>query len=568
MSSKPTIAKAKHCPVFKNETGFIPNNHQAKHEGRPFRKAADLLGLTSDSDNDPYKEYLSLSTRTPKISKILIANRGEIAVRVIRTCHEMGIATVAVYSDADVTALHTRLADESYRIGPPPATESYLQQEKIIEIARQSGADAIHPGYGFLAENSEFAEKVEAAGICFIGPSASAMRMMGDKTAARRAMESAGVPIVPGTASPLGSVDAALEVARRVGYPVLLKAAAGGGGKGMRVVYSQKEMASSFRAAASEAESAFGDSRLYIEKYLQRPRHIEFQILADRHGNVVHLGERECSIQRRHQKVIEEAPSAILDDGLRERMGQAAIEAARACGYVNAGTIEFLLDAQRNFYFLEMNTRLQVEHPVTEMVLGIDLVRMQILVAAGEPLPIRQDDVRFRGHAIECRIYAEDPTSDFLPSSGRIIWLQKPDGPGVRDDSGVTAGDEISLYYDPMLAKLVVWGENRTQAIARMQRALSEYRVAGVRTTIPFCAWVLAHPRFRQADFDTHFIKEAYQESGIAITSPLSKEEKHAAAIAAAMLLEQEQNKTLAVQDGTLSRSSSWKRRGWKEMAR
>lgn len=502
----------------------------------------------------------------PNISKILIANRGEIAVRILRTCREMGIESVAVYSDADEVALHTRLADACYPVGPPPVAQSYLQQEKILEIARMSGADAIHPGYGFLSENPVFAEKVEQAGLIFIGPPASAMRIMGDKTEARKAMQAAGVPIVPGTAEPLSSVEQAQKIAEKVGYPVLLKAAAGGGGKGMRVVGSQKEMASSFRAASSEAQSAFGDGRVYIEKYLEQPRHIEFQVFADQHGNAIHLGERECSIQRRHQKVIEEAPSAILDETMRRQMGEAAVKAALACGYTNAGTIEFLVDKHRHFYFLEMNTRLQVEHPVTEMATGLDLVRLQIEIARGEKLPLVQKDVRFNGHAIECRIYAEDPENNFLPSIGKITHLYKPDGPGIRDDSGVTAGDEISLYYDPLIAKLVAWGENREHAIERMRRALFEYRISGVMTTIPFCAWVIDHPRFRHADFDTHFIKEEFFDKKDQNISQLSEEELHAAAIAAAIHFENSQQKFSIPASNNTIIGSAWRRRGWKEM--
>lgn len=497
-----------------------------------------------------------------KITKVLVANRGEIAVRVIRTCREMGIETVAIFSDADATALHTRLAGEAYHIGPSPARDSYLRQDRVLEIAKKSGAQAIHPGYGFLSENPEFADKVAKAGLIFIGPPASAMRIMGDKTAARQAMQKAGVPIVPGVAEPLASADEARKVAKGIGYPVLLKAAAGGGGKGMRIVEADAEMASSFRAASSEAQSAFGDGRVYVEKYLEQPRHIEFQVFADQHGNAIHLGERECSIQRRHQKVIEEAPSALLDSAMREAMGDAAVKAALACGYVNAGTIEFLVDAKRNFYFLEMNTRLQVEHPVTEMVVGQDLVRWQLEVAMGHPLPLAQEEVRFRGHAVECRIYAEDPANNFLPSIGRLSHLQKPDGPGIRDDSGVVQGDEISLYYDPMIAKLVAWADTRERAIDRMLRALFEYRILGVKTTIPFCTWVLNHPRFRNADFDTHFVKDEFQASGAHMDSTLSEPELHAAAIAAALLAERSPAAAPVEQDGRIATISAWKLRG------
>ncbi|MFQ5751824.1 MAG: acetyl-CoA carboxylase biotin carboxylase subunit, partial [bacterium] len=442
--------------------------------------------------------------------KVLIANRGEIAVRIIRACRELGIATVAVYSEVDRLALHVRMADEGFYIGPAPSKESYLDQDKLIEVARNAGVDAIHPGYGFLAENPEFAERITAAGLIFIGPTPAAMRLMGDKTAARQCMRQASVPIVPGTEEPLKDTNGAVEIAKELGYPVLLKAAAGGGGKGMRVVKKDQEMASAFRAANSEAESAFGDGRIYIEKYLEAPRHIEFQILADNHGNVVHLGERECSIQRRHQKVIEEAPSCILDEKLRAKMGAAAVKAAEACGYQNAGTIEFMVDKNRNFYFLEMNTRLQVEHPVTEMITGMDLVKEQIRIAAGESLKYHQNDIQFNGHAIESRIYAEDPANNFLPSTGRISFLSPPTGPGVRDDNGYYAGSEVTPYYDPLMAKLITWGQNRTEAIARMKRALKEYQIFGIETTIPFCSLVMDHKKFVSGEFDTHFIENEF----------------------------------------------------------
>jgi len=451
-----------------------------------------------------------------RFSKILIANRGEIAVRIIRTCRDLGIRTVAVYSEVDRTALHTRLADEAYAIGPPPAAASYLDQEKLIDVARRSGAEAIHPGYGFLAENPSFAAAVEEAGLTFIGPPASAISLMGDKTAARKSMHAAGVPIVPGLERALEDEAEARRAAAELGYPVLLKAAAGGGGKGMRIVSSADEMPASFRAARSESESAFGDGRIYLEKYLESPRHIEFQILADRHGNVVHLGERECSIQRRHQKVIEEAPSVLLDDAMRREMGQAAVRAAQACGYVGAGTIEFMVDRSRRFYFLEMNTRLQVEHPVTEMVTGLDLVAEQIRIAAGEPLALRQEEIRLQGHAIECRIYAEDPSNNFLPSTGVVRELRGPGGPGIREDCGIFAGGEVSVYYDPLISKLIAWGPDRTTAIQRMRRALREYRLAGVSTTLPFCLWVMEHPRFVSGDFDTHFVQDSFRPQAVA----------------------------------------------------
>ncbi len=447
--------------------------------------------------------------------KILIANRGEIAVRVMRTCREMGIRTVAVYSQADRLALHVRMADEAYAIGPPPARESYLVQERLITTAKRSGAEAIHPGYGFLSENAEFADAVAAAGLVFIGPSGEAMRKMGDKTAARKLMQNAGVPTVPGSKDAVENPDEAMAIAGRVGFPVLIKASAGGGGKGMRLVHRAEDLIGLFKSASSEALSAFGDGRVYIEKYVENPRHIEFQIMADHHGNVVHFGERECSIQRRHQKVIEESPSSLLDEKMRAQMGAAAVEAARRCGYTNAGTIEFIVDKNRNFYFLEMNTRLQVEHPVTEMVTGIDLVRWQLEVASGEKLPLRQDQIERRGHAIECRVYAEDPENNFLPSIGRLTHMQRPGGYGIREDSGIGEGDEISIYYDPMIAKLIAWGADRDEAIRRMRRALHEYEIIGVRTTIPFCLWVLHHPKFCAGDFDTHFVQNEFHDVGL-----------------------------------------------------
>ncbi len=439
--------------------------------------------------------------------KILIANRGEIAVRVLRACRELDIETVAVYSEADAAALHVRLADEAYLIGAAPSAESYLRIERIIEAARASGAEAIHPGYGFLAENAEFARACAGAGITFIGPPAAAMELMGSKINARRAAVEAGAPVVPGTTEPLRSAEEARETAARFGYPVMLKAAAGGGGKGMRLVASEGELASAFETAQSEALAAFGDASVYLEKAVERPRHIEIQVFADTHGNTVHLGERECSIQRRHQKVIEECPSPINDPDLRARMGEAAVRVARAANYVGAGTVEFLVsDVTREFYFLEMNTRLQVEHPVTELVTGIDLVREQIMVAAGHALSFTQEEVEWRGHAIECRVYAEDPENNFLPSPGRITSLRVPAGPNVRDDGGVYAGAEVSIYYDPMISKLAAWGRTRPEAIERMRRALAEYTVGGIKTTLPFFREVMRDAEFVAGRLDTGFI--------------------------------------------------------------
>jgi acetyl-CoA carboxylase biotin carboxylase subunit len=439
--------------------------------------------------------------------KILIANRGEIAVRVIRACREMDITAVAVYSEADASALHVRLADEAYPIGLAPSSESYLRVERVIEAARRSGAEAIHPGYGFLAENADFARAVGEAGLVFIGPTPEAMKLMGSKTSARRAAVAAGAPVVPGTTEALTSIEDARETAARIGYPVMLKAAAGGGGKGMRLVSEESEMASAFETARSEAASAFGDESVYMEKAVERPRHIEIQIFSDTQGNFVHLGERECSIQRRHQKVIEECPSPIDDPTLRERMGETAVRVARAASYVGAGTVEFLVsDVTREFYFLEMNTRLQVEHPVTELVTGFDLVREQIRVAAGAPLSFAQEDVRWTGHAVECRVYAEDPEQNFMPSPGRITRLRLPTGPGVRDDGGVYEGAEVSIYYDPMISKLATWGRTRVEAIERMRRALAEYAVGGIKTTLPFFREVMRDEEFVAGRLDTGFI--------------------------------------------------------------
>ncbi len=442
--------------------------------------------------------------------KILIANRGEIAVRVERACREMGVRTVAVYSEVDRHALHVRYADEAYLIGPPAARDSYLVIDKIIDAARKSGAEAIHPGYGFLAENPLFAERCEKEKIKLIGPSAHAMRTMGSKTLARKTVQAAGVPVVPGTVDPIATESEVIRVAREIGFPVMLKATAGGGGKGLRLVRAEPDLASALRMAKSEAKSAFSDDSVYIERYIENPRHVEIQILGDRHGNTIHLFERECSIQRRHQKVIEESPSVIVTPEMRAAMGRVAVEAARAVNYEGAGTCEFLVDKDRNFYFLEMNTRLQVEHPITEMVTGVDIVKEQLRIAAGDQLSIRQEDLKQRGHAIECRIYAEDPDKNFFPCPGLITSLRTPGGPGVRDDSGVFEGFEIPIYYDPIISKLVAWGRDRTAAIARMKRALSEYVVAGVRTTIPFHIRVMNNRHFIEGNIDTNFVDKVF----------------------------------------------------------
>jgi acetyl-CoA carboxylase, biotin carboxylase subunit len=446
------------------------------------------------------------------IKKVLIANRGEIALRVIRACREMGLATVAVYSDADRGALHVLHADEAYRLGPAPAAESYLRGDLILEIARRTGADAIHPGYGFLSENADFAEACADAGVTFVGPPASAMRVLGSKTRARQAADAAGMPRVPGSVTGLASVAEAVRVAAGIGFPVMLKAAAGGGGKGMRAVFGPEELAAAYAAASSEAERSFGSGEVYLEKLIERPRHIEIQLMADEHGGCLYLGERECSVQRRHQKVIEEAPSAVVSESLRRRMGEAAARLALSAGYVNAGTVEFLVEGlerpgEENFYFLEMNTRLQVEHPVTEMVTGLDLVHMQLRVAMGEPLGLKQEEVRLRGHAVECRIYAEDPENNFFPSPGLITRLVQPGGPGIREDCAVYAGWVVPLDYDPMLSKLVAFAETREAAVDRMLRALEEYVIGGIKTNIGLFRRILLDEDFRTAKIDTGYLE-------------------------------------------------------------
>jgi len=442
------------------------------------------------------------------IKKLLIANRGEIAVRIIRACRDMGIRPVVIYSEADRRALPVLMADEAYLIGPPAASESYLCIDRIVDTALKTGCDAVHPGYGFLAENANFAEACVEAGLNFVGPPAKAIAEMGDKIAARQMMKDSGVPITPGSIEPIESVASIIPAAEEAGFPILLKAVAGGGGKGMRIVERPEDLQNAFEGAASEAKSAFGDGRVFWEKYLIKPRHIEIQILADKHGNYIHLGERECSIQRRHQKVIEEAPSPIMTDDLRRQMGQAAVAAARACGYINAGTVEFLVDVDHNFYFMEMNTRLQVEHPVTELVTGIDLVKAQLRIASGEELPWKQDEIKRHGHAMEFRIYAEDPKNNFLPSAGRLTVYREPHGPGIRLDSGVYEQAEVPVFYDSMMSKLIVWGKTRNEVITRAIRALNEYTIAGVATTIKAHAWALNHPKFREGDISTHFVDD------------------------------------------------------------
>lgn len=468
---------------------------------------------------------------TRKIKKVLVANRGEIAVRVMRTCRKLGIQSVAVYSEPDEHAVHVQAADEAYLIGPAPSNQSYLVQEKILEVARTCGADAIHPGYGFLSENADFAEACAEAGIIFIGPPAGAIRSMGDKTAARLLMEEAGVPMAPGTTDAIDDVEEASGIAEEIGYPVLIKAAAGGGGKGMRIVSDPADFARSMESAKREALSAFGDGRVFIEKYIVQPRHIEFQILGDQHGNIVHLFERECSIQRRHQKVVEEAPSAVLTPEIREAMGKAAVQAAATCGYYNAGTVEFLVDKDLNFYFMEMNTRLQVEHPVTECITGLDLVAEQLRIAEGEPLGYTQADRTMQGHAIECRIYAEDPLNNFLPDPGDLVVYIEPEGPGVRVDGGVQEGGKVEIYYDPMISKLVTYGADRAEAIARMDRALSDYIIAGMQTTIPFCRFVMRHESFTSGNFSTHFVGDHFKPEMLIPDDPFHEKATAIAAV-------------------------------------
>ncbi len=499
------------------------------------------------------------------IRTLLVANRGEIAVRVIRTCRERGVRTVAVYSEADRHALHVRLADEAHLVGPAPSRESYLVGERIIGAAIASGAEAIHPGYGFLSENALFAEQCAEAGIVFVGPPPHAIRTMGDKTAARLLMREAGVPMAPGTTDAIADADEAERTAGEIGYPVLVKAAAGGGGKGMRLVANEDELATAFETARAEALAAFGDADVYLEKAIERPRHVEIQIFADAHGNIVHLGERECSIQRRHQKVIEECPSPLNDENLRATMGAASVAIARTVNYTGAGTIEYLVpDATREFYFLEMNTRLQVEHPVTEMVTGRDLVREQIRVAAGLPLSFTQDEVEMRGHAVECRVYAEDPANNFLPSPGRITFMRVPTGANVRNDAGVEAGDEVSIYYDPMISKLAAWGRTRAEAIDRMRRALDEYQLGGIRTTLDFFRRVVRDDEFLDGKLDTGFINR-FQERQHArqAASPNAEDEREAiAAIVAALAYREDQASARRTTVDDSSTASAWRMAG------
>jgi acetyl-CoA carboxylase biotin carboxylase subunit len=489
------------------------------------------------------------------IRKILVANRGEIALRVMRTAREMGIATVAVYSEADREALHVRYADEAVLIGPPPSAQSYLVKQKMIDAAKLTGADAIHPGYGFLSENEDFAAMVAAAGLIFIGPSPEAIALMGDKLTAKAAAARFGVPLVPGKSEPITDTAEAKALSKSIGYPVLIKASAGGGGKGMRIVEKESDFDEQLERAVSEATSAFGDGSVFIEKYVTQPRHIEFQIFGDQHGNIVHLFERECSIQRRHQKVIEEAPSSVLNASLRQKMGDAAVNVARSAKYVGAGTVEFILDDKLNFYFLEMNTRLQVEHPVTEQITGLDLVALQIRVAEGQPLPFRQEDLRINGHAIEVRVYAEDPANNFLPDIGTLSTYKRPQGHGIRVDDGFEQGMSIPFYYDPMIAKMICHAETRSAAIAKTLRAIDEYEITGVQTTLPFCSFVLKHEAFRSGMFDTRFVELFFKPA--LLDAGGSEEEEVIAAIVAAQATAPAQQPDNHRSEG----SSMWKTR-------
>ena len=505
--------------------------------------------------------------------KVLVANRGEIAVRVLRACSELGMGTVAVYSEADRTSLHVRYADEAYLIGPAPASESYLRIDKLIETAKKAGADAIHPGYGFLAENPALGRACRDAGIIFIGPSPECIELMGDKLGARRAVKALGVPVVPGSDGAVADEHEAVDIAERLGYPVVVKAVAGGGGKGMRTVRSAEELAAGFRSAAGEARAAFGDDRLYLEKLMEGVRHVEIQVLADRYGTVIHLGERECSIQRRHQKLIEESPSPAVDAELRAEMGEMGVRIARATGYENAGTMEFLLDRDKRFYFLEMNTRLQVEHPVTEMVTGVDIVTEQIRIASGRRLRYQQSDIKLTGWAIECRISAEDPHNDFMPSVGRITGLAEPSGPGVRVDSGVYAGGEISLFYDPLIAKLIVSGETRGQAIQRMRRALTEYKILGIKTNVPFHYRMMESPTFIAGRIDTALL--ARRRPKLSGDAAEQDELARIAALAAAAVAYRNKQAALAklaaagpVAGGDGGQPSAWRLAGRREALR
>ena len=490
------------------------------------------------------------------MQKILIANRGEIALRIMKSAKEMGITTVAVYSEVDRNAPFVQYADESYCIGPAPSNQSYLRGEAIIELALKIGVDGIHPGYGFLSENADFARKVKAAGITFIGPSPESIEVMGSKLAAKAAARKYQIPMVPGTEDAIDDLEQAKRIALEVGLPILIKASAGGGGKGMRIVEKIEEIEEQMARAISEAQNAFGDGSVFIERYVAGPRHIEVQVLADTHGNIVHLFERECSIQRRHQKVVEEAPSAVLTPELRAAMGKSAVDVAKSCDYIGAGTVEFLVDENRNYFFLEMNTRLQVEHPVTEMITGIDLVKEQIKVARGERLSFTQEDLAINGHALVVRVYAEDPQNNFLPDIGTLKTYIRPSGPGVRVDDGFEEGMEIPIYYDPMIAKLIVHAPTRQAAIDKMTRAIQDYHITGIKTTLPFCSWAINQPAFTSGDFDTHFVKKYYTPE---VLDHFDEEEAQIAAMLAAMMIEEGKNAMQPI--APLSNLGAWKRR-------
>ncbi len=493
---------------------------------------------------------------TKKIQKLLVANRGEIALRVMRSAREMGIRTVAVYSEADRNAPFVRFADEAVCIGPAPSKESYLVIDKLVKVCTDLQVDAVHPGYGFLSENGAFATALEKAGVIFVGPSPRAMKVMGDKLAAKEAVKGHGVPLVPGTEGAVSGIDEAIKVAKTIKFPVLIKAAAGGGGKGMRVVEQESELKEGLERAISEAQNAFGDGSVFIEKYVAGPRHIEVQVMADTHGNTCYLFERECSVQRRHQKVVEEAPSAVLTPELRKRMGEAAVAVARSVDYVGAGTVEFLLDENGDFYFMEMNTRLQVEHPVTEMITGLDLVKLQIRVAEGEKLPFTQDDLTINGHAIEVRVYAEDPANNFLPDIGTLTTYRPPQGPGVRVDDGFEEGMTIPIHYDPMIAKLITHAATREEAISRMERAIDDYAISGVETTLGFCRFVMGHKSFRKGQYDTHFVRDHYRPE---LLEGTDQGEAEAAALVSALLHQEGQQRSVRMVQPAEAGLSAWK---------